>query len=192
MKTHHQCLFIATSIALLLPYSSSSEENPPTCPEGYLLGFNNQCIKKFVPPERKECPMPDLRFGNFDLQIGGRVVDFWCEEGWTLAPEDFASAVCILGVWSKPQPQCVRPGCSELKPPANGRLNHELDGALARFSCNNELQISGESVLGCDGEFWNATVPSCVKPLIDGQTSGQGRLICPSLLLSVLLCAFPK
>ena len=40
-------------------------------------------------------------------------------------------------------PQCVRPGCEDLSPPENGVLNYELKGALARFTCNGDLEVSG-------------------------------------------------
>ena len=141
---------------------------------GYLRGFNNECVKRFVPPKRKKCSEPHLKFGSYELQIGGRVVNYWCEEGWTLAPDEFGTAVCKLGTWSKPSPQCVRPGCEELSPPQNGALEYDLDGALVYFTCNSEEQIiSGSTpVLGCDGQFWNATVPICIdKPV--AKTSGS-------------------
>ena len=143
---------------------------------GYLRGFNNECVKRFVPPKRKKCDEPHLKFGSYELQIGGRVVNYWCEDGWTLAPDEFGTAVCKLGTWSKPTPQCVRPGCEELSPPYNGALEYDLDGALVYFTCNSEDQIiSGSPVLGCDGQFWNSTVPSCIdKP--SPQTSGSNNL----------------
>ena len=160
-----------------------------------MRGFNNECVKRFVPPKRKKCSEPNLKFGNYDLQIGGRVVNFWCEEGWTLAPDDFASAVCKLGQWSKPQPQCVRPGCEDLKPPFNGEMVYDLDGALALFTCNKDLEIAGEAVLGCDGQHWNASVPACVMtttpPPIDGTwTSGGQRSAIAVTSKSALFCIF--
>ena len=54
-------------------------------------------MKKFVKPEFVQCPTPDLKFGNYELQLEGRVIDYWCEDGWTLVPDEFASAACILG-----------------------------------------------------------------------------------------------
>ena len=146
---------------------------------GYLRGFNNECVKRFVPPKRKKCDEPHLKFGSYELQIGGRVVNYWCEEGWTLAPDEFGTAVCKLGVWSKPMPQCVRPGCEELSPPQNGALEYDLDGALVYFSCNSEEQIiSGSTpVLGCDGQFWNASVPICIdKPVFSTSGSPQSKV----------------
>ena len=67
------------------------------CPEGTLLGLDGQCIRKFVIPKRKKCIEPTLKFGGHELMIGGRVVNYWCEEGWTLVPADADSAVCKVG-----------------------------------------------------------------------------------------------
>ena len=67
------------------------------CPEGYRKGFNDECVKKFVLPKRKKCEEPRLRFGGHELQLGGRLVNYWCEDGWTLVPEDAYSAACIVG-----------------------------------------------------------------------------------------------
>ena len=47
------------------------------------------------------------------------------------------------------------PGCNDLQSPEYGDLVHELDGALAFFTCNINMSIAGESVLGCEGQFWN-------------------------------------
>ena len=150
------------SLLTLITPSISLIEEQTTCPDGFGL-LNGECVKRFTPPKRKKCTEPLLKFGQFELQLDGRVVDYWCEEGWTLTPEDFASAVCKLGHWSKPQPQCVRPGCQDIQPPQHGGFNYSLGGALVTFRCNSDdLTISGESVLGCDGQFWNASVPTCV------------------------------
>lgn len=146
---------------------TSSDNASDKCPENY--GYiNGECVKKFVLPERKECPEPDLKFGQFELALGGRVVNYWCEDGWHLVPEDFSNAVCKLGDWSKPSPQCVRPGCEDLKPPHSGSLSYSLDGALVTFECGHELIIEGQPILGCDGQYWNASVPQCVMPRTSG------------------------
>ena len=44
---------------------------------------------------------------------------------------------------------------TSVQPPEYGDLVHELDGALAFFTCNINMSIAGESVLGCEGQFWN-------------------------------------
>ena len=69
-------------------------------------------------------------------------------------------------------PQCVRPGCDELQAPTNGELEYSYEGALVTFRCNNKLILSGERVLGCDGQYWNSTIPLCVEP----KTSGASPL----------------
>ena len=138
------------------------EQQGQNCPEGYRRGFNNECVKKFVLPKRKKCKEPQLNFGTYKLQLDGRLVKYECEDGWTLVPQSAYSASCRIGQWSKATPQCVRPGCNDLQPPEYGDLAYELDGALAFFTCNINMRIAGESVLGCDGQFWNASVPTCV------------------------------
>ena len=95
-------MYLLTFLALLstfcVPSLSTVDENTEEnrCPEGY--GYiGGECMKKFVKPKRVECPAPDLKFGNYELQVEGRVVEYWCEDGWTLVPEDFSTAVCIIG-----------------------------------------------------------------------------------------------
>ena len=96
-------MYLLTFLALLstfcVPSLSTVDENTEEnrCPEGY--GYiGGECMKKFVKPKRVECPAPDLKFGNYELQVEGRVVEYWCEDGWTLVPEDFSTAVCIIGM----------------------------------------------------------------------------------------------
>ena len=86
------CTFcVQTSLSTV---DENTSEN--RCPEGY--GYiGGECMKKFVKPEFVQCPTPDLKFGNYELQLEGRVIDYWCEDGWTLVPDEFASAACILG-----------------------------------------------------------------------------------------------
>ena len=162
---------------------SIEDSNEPKCPAGYGLGFNGECIKKFVPPKRIECPEPELKFGQFELQLDGRFVNFWCEDGWTLVPDEFSSAVCKLGNWSKNFPQCVRPGCDEIKAPENGQFEYSFDGALVSFKCDQNLIIEGEPILGCDGQHWNASVPLCVQP----KTSGSQKSFKMHLSIFILL-----
>ena len=89
------CTFcVQTSLSTV---DENTSEN--RCPEGY--GYiGGECMKKFVKPEFVQCPTPDLKFGNYELQLEGRVIDYWCEDGWTLVPDEFASAACILGKMS--------------------------------------------------------------------------------------------
>lgn len=137
------------------------------CGKGYVLDLNNKCVKRFVPPKPKPCSKPYIRFGGHEMKIGGRMSEFWCEEGWKLAPSDNFYAMCKLGRWDRPIPNCVRPGCDELKEPPQVKLTYEMDGAIARFGCTKpwpELELIGEFVLSCDGQYWNATEPTCRKP----------------------------
>jgi hypothetical protein len=122
----------------MAPSDCTVDENEQKCQEGFLTGLDGKCIKKFVIPKRKECLEPKLKFGGHNLQFGGRVVNFWCEDGWTLVQPEFESSVCKLGQWSKPTPHCVRPGCDELQSPEKGKLLYKLDGALASFTVRNK------------------------------------------------------
>ena len=184
--------------SLIDPISSAVGQNNAgqgNCPEGYGRGFNGECVKKFVLPKRKKCADPQLRFGFHETQLDGRLVNYWCEDGWTLVPEEASSSACILGSWNKAVPQCVRPGCEDLKPPFNGEMVYDLDGALALFTCNKDLEIAGEAVLGCDGQHWNASVPACVMtttpPPSDGSwTSGGQRSALVVTSKSTLFCIF--
>lgn len=139
-------------------------DKQPICSDGYIPDLDGNCIKKLQLPKRKSCQEPKVKFGGHSLSLGGRVVSYWCEQGWKLVPVGADSAVCKVGKWSRPPPQCVRAGCHNLIPPHDGRLFYEMDGAIARFQCTEGLEIFGESTLGCDGQYWNATEPQCVVP----------------------------
>ena len=167
--------------------STVDDDNENNCPEGY--GYiGGECMKKFVKPKFVQCPEPSIKFGSYELQVDGRVVEYWCEDGWTLVPEDFTSAVCILGAWSNVVPQCVRPGCDELVPENNVVPEYSYEGALVTFHCNNKnLILSGEPVLGCDGQYWNGTVPQCVLPTSGGTTSFKSASYLLLLVTSVII-----
>jgi len=179
-------MYLLTFTAILCTFcvqtslSEVDENSENRCPEGY--GYiGGECMKKFVKPEFVQCPTPDLKFGNYELQLEGRVIDYWCEDGWTLVPDEFASAACILGAWSTVVPQCVRPGCDELQAPSSGELEYSYEGALVTFRCNSDkLILSGEPVLGCDGQFWNWTVPQCVEPKTSGAKNLNANIISSS------------
>ena len=70
--------------------------------------------------------------------------------------------MCKLGLWDRSLPTCVRPGCDDISAPKFGAIVHDLDGALARFECQEERQLVGDSVLGCDGQYWNGSAPVCL------------------------------
>jgi hypothetical protein len=46
-------------------------------------------------------------------------------------------------------------GCDEIRSPDDGFFSYDLNGALARFYCSDERILVGNSVLGCDGQFWS-------------------------------------
>ena len=100
------------------------------------------------------------------MKVGGRMSQFWCEDGWDLAPAT-SHAMCKLGKWDRAIPICVRPGCEELTPPNQVSLTYEMVMAIARFECNlpwPQLELIGNDVLSCDGVYWNGTMPECRKP----------------------------
>jgi len=147
--------------------ASIKDKNSP-CPKGYVVDrFNdNDCVKRFKPPPPTPCPEPNIRFGGFQMKIGGRMSQFWCEEGWNLAPPS-SHAMCKLGKWDRAIPICVRPGCDKLAPPFQVQLKYEMEEAIARFECTKpwpELELIGNDVLSCDGVYWNGTLPECRKP----------------------------
>ena len=93
--------------------------------------------------------------------------EFWCEEGWKLAPQTTYYAMCKLGKWDRAIPNCVRPGCEKLNTPFQVKLSYEMNEAIARFECTKpwpELELIGDTVLSCDGVYWNGTLPLCRKP----------------------------
>ena len=55
-------------------------------------------------------------------------------------------------------------GCDEIRSPDDGFFTYEVNGALVRFFCSDDRILVGDSVLGCDGQFWNGTTPTCVIP----------------------------
>ena len=52
-------------------------------------------------------------------------------------------------------------GCEDILPPEFGTFVYEMDEAIAKFECPGR-QLVGQSVLGCDGQYWNGTEPFCV------------------------------
>ena len=100
------------------------------------------------------------------MKVGGRMSQFWCEFGWDLAPAT-THAMCKLGKWDRAIPICVRPGCERLLAPHQVQITYEMDEAIARFECTKpwpHLELNGNNVLSCDGEYWNGTLPECKEP----------------------------
>jgi hypothetical protein len=144
------------------------------CSDGLVLDLNGRCVPKFVAPKRKACPLPHMRFGGHEEKLGGRMASFWCEEGWTLVPEENDYAMCKMGEWDRWLPMCVRPGCprADLDAGSSVQVHLEMAGALVRFTCaRREYEMEGGAVLGCDGEFWNGTAPVCKPPPTTTTTS---------------------
>ena len=143
----------------------SKRETQKGCPEDHIIDLNGKCVKKFKIPKRKQCPPPEVsKFGSYELRSGGRFATFYCEDGWTLAPDN-EHAMCKVGVWDRVIPNCVRPGCQRLATEEGVRMQRLLSGALAEFTCyQTHMVLVGPPVLGCDGEFWNGTAPVCREP----------------------------
>ena len=55
------------------------------------------CVKRFVPPKRKSCPLDQSSFGmghgEAEIKGGGRIAYFYCDEGWSRVP-DVGYAMC--------------------------------------------------------------------------------------------------
>lgn len=177
---------------------SNSISNRSCGDPDYIRDLNGKCVKRFK-PKRIPCPEVEMRFGNHELKLGGRMVEVWCEQGWKLAPQDVTYVMCKLGRWDSDIPKCVRPGCQDMSVSGNVQMTHQMDGALAAFSCTSpDLELIGQQVLSCDGENWNGTVPLCrIKPTttprpasstgkwLQDRTSGAGQQMA---LLSVTSC----
>jgi hypothetical protein len=60
-------------------------------------------------------------------------------------------------------------------------MEEDMGGALMRFAClGSNHDLVGEIVLGCDGERWNGTAPTCVKRVIPTTTApsvSKGNLV---------------
>lgn len=153
---------IKIQLLLLVPCVLTASTEGPMCLEGQVMDLNNNCVKKFVLPKRKQCPGPvQPPFGSYRLELGGRMVQYSCENGWTVYGE--ARAFCKLGLWDPPEaPSCVRAGCDPLPSKSDVLAVEEMGGATVRFECDRDgYALEGSPVLTCDGQFWNGTVPAC-------------------------------
>ena len=185
----------------------ASLEEAKKCDPGYVLDLNDNCVKKFVLPKRKKCPDPDqVPFGGYQLELGGRMVKYWCENGWKIFPASSEVIFCKMGQWDLTEkhnafPSCVRAGCEELQSTAEVKVTYQMDGAAAKFECvlGDSYHIVGNVVLTCDGQFWNSTAPvvcekSGAKLPISGASTHHGNayhslflLICVPTILQMLL-----
>ena len=167
-------LFSAFIAALLTVVADAATQD---CPKGQIRDLNGKCVGRYVPPKRQSCPEPDIRFGKYEMESGGRIVYMWCEDGWKLTTgEDEEHAMCVLGEWDRWIPMCVRPGCempdSELLRTRNKvKFVEEIKGSLLRFSCvdGDEFDMIADeaAVIGCDGENWNSTAPICEEKVVE-------------------------
>lgn len=170
------CLFFMIQQHVCQEWSSSSSSShrhhviakrktTDSCPDGYIVDLNGNCVKKFKIPKRKQCPPPEVsKFGSYELKSAGRFAMFYCEDGWSLAPPH-EHAMCKVGAWDRDIPNCVRPGCQRISVEEGVRMQRVMSGALMEFECyDGNMVLVGPSVLGCDGEFWNGTAPVCKEP----------------------------
>ena len=98
----------------------------------------------------------------------------WNPNDFGLSPDD---TVCINPLFYLINQNYVFfiTGCDDLLAPENGKFSTDLDGAILRFECFPPKELIGESVLGCDGQFWNGSVPFCVSPTTTTTTSTTSR-----------------
>nr|XP_040565191.1 C4b-binding protein-like [Lepeophtheirus salmonis] len=143
------------------------------CPPGYGQSINgDKCVRK-IKLNRKKCSEPLIRHGFFDLQLGGRMANFWCEDGRSIVPSNLSHAMCsALGKWDREFPKCILTetgGCGEL--PEEDHLTAiklpETDSNEETFTytfeCDPGYSLIGPLVITCDGELWNGTIPGCEK-----------------------------
>lgn len=168
-------IFFEVTSSVDLSESKRSLTKKPKCPDGYIRDLNKQCVKQFSMPKFEPCPEPELRFGTVEIKIRGRMSIFECEDGWDLAP-DYGHAMCKLGQWDRFLPLCVRPGCETLATDSDVLANTEMDSAITRFTClAPNMEIDGQPVLGCDGQYWNGTAPTCRVRTTTIRTTEQER-----------------
>ena len=178
---------------LLATTASATEQEPVECPPGQVLGLNNKCFKKFVLPKRKKCSEPVLPpFGqSYQLELGGRMVQYTCVNGWAIYGE--AKAFCKLGVWDPPQaPSCIRAGCEDVTASEDVTAVYEMDRAAVRFECLRDgYVLDGSPSLTCDGQFWNGTVPTCkevrAQPLNHGPSLATSDALVTLIATALLL-----
>ena len=77
------------------------------------------CVKRFVPPKRKSCPLDQSSFGmghgEAEIKGGGRIAYFYCDEGWSRVPDvgyamckvRFLAFVCFMDLYF---PWCIANG----------------------------------------------------------------------------------
>ena len=178
--------FIATLLTVLKFVASATQD----CPKGQIRDLNGKCVKRFVPPKRQSCEEPQIRFGNFEVESGGRIVYMWCEEGWKLTTGvEEEHAMCVLGKWDRWIPMCVRPGCempdsNDLERRNKVTFVEEIKGSLLRFSCIDEgkntmitnSSLYDVSVIACDGENWNSTAPICREKVVEERATENSQI----------------
>ncbi|RZF38365.1 hypothetical protein LSTR_LSTR009260 [Laodelphax striatellus] len=122
-------------------------------------GYNPLGDSRYMSTWRVQCRrLPPPRNGLVRVRNSGRVVRFQCKPGYILLGEK--RLVCRGYTWDMNPPQCIKPGCT-LQQPTNGDVEQLYQGALAKFSCYSGYLLSGPSVISCDGNSWNASIPAC-------------------------------
>ena len=170
-------ILLCSIILFDVTYSVDLSEKKSKCPDGYIRDLKKNCVKKFTMPKFTPCSEPELRFGSVEIKIRGRMAIFECEDGWNLAP-DYGHAMCRLGQWDRFLPLCVRPGCDSLANYPGVVAKSEMDGAITRYECvAPNMEIDGQPVLGCDGQFWNGTAPTCRERTTTIRPTEQERVL---------------
>ena len=93
----------------------------------------------------------------------GSTVTFSCDIGYEL--EGNETALCQAnGQWSSNIPLCSIIDCPDPGTPNNGHQNSSnfSYGASISFTCNVGYELSGNSVIICEGgKKWNGSIPTC-------------------------------
>jgi len=140
------------------------------------------------------CPEPDLAHGfiasttgdqtiehhvvNINRFVAGIIVDFDCEEGFSLVGE--RTITCLdNSTWSSPVPTCARVSCPE--PRINNSLVLAPKGFVYGFrifiSCEEGFELIGSSEASCrsDGR-WSTQMPECRQLVCEAPTTSEAEL----------------
>jgi len=107
-------------------------------------------------------------FKKANPRYSNSVYRYSCKKGYRLVGT--STVFCSQAGWSVAEaPVCTRAGC-ELENlmgeegVRNGRARALWGGAAFRFSCNAGSEMDGNSMVFCDGKYWNGTKPECLVP----------------------------
>ncbi|XP_065090843.1 MAM and LDL-receptor class A domain-containing protein 1-like [Ochlerotatus camptorhynchus] len=105
------------------------------------------------------CPKPELLNGMIRIRLRGKFLRFDCNTNFTLVGAKYI--LCKSGRWNSPAPICVKPGCSDLPPVANGFIFYENEKAAATLFCDSSYKTFGPMYSYCNGSDWDRTIGSC-------------------------------